>query len=50
MKELKYTPPPNIDESNHLEEELKRISEKSFEALNELERLVEKGLALEQEK
>jgi|GEM_PF-2499271 len=50
MKQLKDTPPPNIEESNHLEEELERISEKSFEALNELERLMEKGLAVEHEK
>ncbi|MEF1290365.1 hypothetical protein [Vibrio sp. M260118] len=50
MKDGKDTPPTNEKASDHLEQDLERISEMSFEALNELERLMEKASPLENER
>lgn len=50
MKDCKDTPPTKEKASDHLEQDLERISEMSFEALNELEKLIENGSPLENEK
>lgn len=44
MNKDKCTPPTRHNETNHFEEELDRVTTKSFEVLEELEKLAEKNL------